>query len=168
MRKMLKYYKPFLYLCLLDWFFGSWISAALQTQPPYNQAASWAYQALYGFIVVGGLLLADRLNQKSYVLGMDAYYASDVFRAWPRFFACGLLFLGYAEDLAFYLLLHIWNPHGYDFYGRFMPESLGGWLGWLTGMISGEEFVLKLPVAGAVVTTVIALTVSVIFVRKIS
>jgi len=156
---MIKYYTPFFYLCLLDWFFGSWISAALQAQPPYNQAASWAYQALYGFIVVVSLLLADRLNQKSYVL--------NVFRAWPRFFACGLLFLGYAEDLVFYLLLHVWNPHGYDFYGRFIPENISGWLGWLTGMVSGGDFVLRLPMAGVIVTAIIALIFSIVFVRRI-
>lgn len=159
MRKMLKYYKPFLYLCLLDWFFGSWISAALQAQPPYNQRAAWAYQALYGLVVVAGLLLSDKLNHRSYAL--------DVFRSFPRFFACGLLFVGYVEDLTFYLLLHVWNPHGYDFHGRFMPAELGGWLGWLTGIVSGGDLILKLPLAGAVVTSAIAIFASIGFLRRI-
>lgn len=157
---MIKYYTPFFYLCLLDWFFGSWISAELQQQPPYNQGASWAYQSFYGFVVIAGLLISDRLNQGA--------YTQDIFRTWPRFIACGLLFLGYVEDLLFYLLLHVWNPHGYDFYGRFMPEYFSGWLGWLTGIISGGDFVLRLPMAGVLVTAIIALIFSIVFVRKIS
>ena len=157
---MIKYYTPFFYLCLLDWFFGSWISAELQQQPPYNQGASWAYQSFYGFVVIAGLLISDRLNQGA--------YTQEILRTWPRFIACGLLFLGYVEDLLFYLLLHVWNPHGYDFYSRFMPEYFSGWLGWLTGMISGGDFVLRLPMAGVIVTAIIALIFSIVFVRKIS
>jgi len=165
---MLRYYKPFILLTLADWYFGSWISAALQSQQPYNQAASWAYQAFYGTVVIVGLYLADRMNHKGFILGMTEYYRSNVLEAWPRFIACGLLFLGYVEDLLFYLLLHVWNPHSYDFHGRFMPEYLSGLVGWLSGMLSGGDFVLRLPLAGALVTAAIGIFFSIIYIRKIS
>jgi len=154
---MIRYYKPFFLLSLYDWFFGSWIAVALQNSPPFNQAANWAYQASYAVVVITALILSDRIERRHFSLNPDA---------WPRFIAGGLLFIGYAEDLLFYFLLAIWNPHGYQMLDGVFPDQIGGWLGWIGGVLLGES--LYLLAWQAMALTAAAIALSTFILRKVS
>jgi len=116
--------------------------------------------------VIVGLYLADRMNHKGFILGMTEYYRSNVLEAWPRFIAGGLLFIGYAEDLLFYFLLAIWNPHGYQMLDGVFPDQIGGWLGWIGGVLLGES--LYLLAWQAMALTAAAIALSTFILRKVS
>lgn len=108
----------FFLLVFYDWFLGSWISAELQKYPVYDQSISDAYQLGFFFFV---LLSALTVYLSRLVLDFE-------FRR--VFWAVFILLAGYTEDVAFYLLLRLFNPFGFQLPEGILPDQISGWIGW--------------------------------------
>lgn len=108
-------------LTLFDWAFGSLIVAAMRER--FEQKFNDWYQLLYGMLVAGC------------VFGLWLFGFPSA--AWKT----SLFFLCFCEDLAYWLLLAIWNPFKrsrpmkdkgfYELYPCIFPLYISSYSGWL-------------------------------------
>ncbi len=123
----------FFTFALIDAIFGGAVAGVLQIGgwSALDQGVNDNYQLLYGFLVLFGLLYLWRVSL-SFIFPLSVI----------------ILFLGYVEDVFFYILQSIISPiirlitQGVSFQGPstgLFPSEISGWVGWVSRFITGES-----------------------------